>query len=154
MANVPGLRSPYVKVGRLVYFGRLIDKIRLHAVGKLPADYVANYGDAQPTVFDARCCRFLGITHAALVDQVASGKNEEQLLAWCHETGGTRTDEQCDIWNNFMTKRGWRDEAVERLQMRLREAGLQNRTDLLTMFDFIDADEGRDPAAARLLAAK
>ncbi|MFT3868571.1 MAG: DUF5069 domain-containing protein [Nibricoccus sp.] len=154
MANIPGLRSPYVKVGRLVYFGRMIDKIRLHAAGKLPADYVENFGDAQSTVFDARCCRFLGISHAALIDQVATGKNEETLLAWCHETGGARTDEQCDIWNNFMMKRGWRDEAIERLQTRLREAGLQNRSDLLTMFDFIDADEGRDPAVTRSLVAK
>jgi len=155
MANVPGLRSPYVKVGRLVFFGRMIDKIRLLAAGKLPAEYVANYGDTQqPTVFDARCCRFLGVAHAALVDQVATGKSEEALLAWCHEIGGPRTDEQCYIWNHFMMKRGWRDEANEGLQFRLREAGLQNRTDLLTFFDFIDADEGRDPAATRLLAAK
>lgn len=155
MANVPGLRSPYVKVGRLVYFGRMIDKIRLHAAGKLPADYIANYGDTQqPNVFDARCCRFLGVAHATLVDQFATGKNEEDLLAWCHEKGGARTDEQCYIWNHFMMKRGWRDEANEGLQVRLREASLQNRTDILTFFDFIDADEGRDPGATRLLAAK
>jgi gluconokinase len=154
MANVPGLRSPYVKVGRLVYFGRMIDKIHLHAARKLPPDYVANYGDQQPTVFDARCCRFLGVSHGALVDQVATGKNEEALLAWCQQTGGEHTDEQCDIWNNFMMKRGWRDEAGERLQFRLREAGLQNRTDILTFFDFIEVDEGRDPAATRPLAAK
>ena len=43
--HVPGLRSPYLKVGRLVYFGRMLDKIRLHAAGKLPeADYGANLG--------------------------------------------------------------------------------------------------------------
>jgi len=155
MANVPGLRSPYIKVGRLVYFGRMIDKIRLHATGQLPADYVANYGESpQSTVFDARCCRFLAIAHADLVKQVATGKTDDALLAWCHENGGARTDEQCDIWNNFMMKRGWRDDGTERLQFRLREAGLQNRADILTFFDFIDVDEGRDPAVTRLLAAK
>jgi hypothetical protein len=31
MPTIPGLRSPYERVGRLVYFGRLLDKIRLHA---------------------------------------------------------------------------------------------------------------------------
>lgn len=155
MANVPSLRSPYGKVGRLVYFGRMIDKIRLHAKGQLPADYTANYGDTQqPNVFDARCCRFLGITHAALAEQVATGKTEEELLAWCHDNGGSRTDEQCYIWNNFMMKRGWRDEANEGLLFRLREAGLQHRTDILTSFDFIDVDEARDPASTRLLASK
>jgi gluconokinase len=151
MPNIPGLRSPYAKVGRLVYFGRMLDKIRLHAAGKLPADYVANYSDAHPTVFDARCCRFLGVSHGEIVAQVLTGKNDEQALAWCHEKGGARTDEQCDIWNNFLMKRGWRDEANERLKMRLREGGFEGR-DIQTFFDFIDVDEGRDPAITRLLA--
>ncbi|MFT3783610.1 MAG: DUF5069 domain-containing protein [Nibricoccus sp.] len=149
MANVPGLRSPYIKVGRLVYFGRMLDKIRLYAAGKLPAEYIENLGDKSPTVFDARCCRFLGVTHASITEQVASGKTDEAILAWCHEKGGARTDEQCEIWNNFMMKRGWRDEAKERLQIRLREAGLLGRTDVVTMFDFLDADEGRNPESTR-----
>jgi len=46
MPAVPGLRSPYAKVARLVYFGRMLDKIRLHAGGQLPAEYVANLGGA------------------------------------------------------------------------------------------------------------
>ena len=149
MSNVPGLRSPYTKVGRLVYFGRMLDKIRLHAVCKLPAEYVENYGDAQPNVFDSRCCRFLGVPHEQIVKQVAAGQSDEQILAWCHANGGPRTDEQCDIWNMFMVKRGWRDEANQRLQLRVREGGLAHRKDIETFFDFIDADEGRDPALTR-----
>src|SRR6267378_4187518 len=39
-----GLRSPAVKVGGIVYFGRLIDKIRQHTKGQLPSDYQANLG--------------------------------------------------------------------------------------------------------------
>jgi gluconokinase len=150
MPNIPGLRSPYIKVGRLVYFGRMLDKIRLHALGKLPAEYVENYGDAQPTVFDARCSRFLGVSHAEIAAQVLAGKTDEQTLAWCHEKGGARTDEQCDIWNMFMAKRGWRDAANERLQIRLRENRIEGRSDIQTFFDFIDADEGRDPEKTRL----
>jgi len=149
MSNVPGLRSPYAKVGRLVYFGRMLDKIRLHAVGKLPAEYVENYGDTQPNVFDSRCCRFLGVRHAEIVRQVLAGQSDEQILAWCHITGGTRTDEQCDIWNMFMAKRGWRDEGRERLQTRMHASGLTSRKDIETFFDFLDADEGRDPAHSR-----
>jgi len=38
--RIPELRSPYDKVDGLVYFGRMIDKIRLHTAGKLPAEYV------------------------------------------------------------------------------------------------------------------
>ena len=43
MAQVP-LRSPSEKVGGLFYFGRMLDKIRLHAKGELPSDYHANLG--------------------------------------------------------------------------------------------------------------
>ena len=38
MPNVSGLRSPYNRVGRLVYFGRMLDKVRLQAAGRLPLD--------------------------------------------------------------------------------------------------------------------
>ena len=43
MAAVDGLRSAYAKVGGLVYFGRMLDKIRLADENKLPAGY--NLGD-------------------------------------------------------------------------------------------------------------
>jgi len=33
--KIPGLRSPHEKLGDIVYFGRMLDKIRLHAAGKL-----------------------------------------------------------------------------------------------------------------------
>ena len=54
VANVP-LRSPSEKVGGLFYFGRMLDKIRMHAKGKLPSDYHANLGKG----FDEKCVRFL-----------------------------------------------------------------------------------------------
>jgi len=37
--KVPGLRSAYDEVGGIVYFGRMLDKIRLKAKGQLPTDY-------------------------------------------------------------------------------------------------------------------
>ena len=43
----------------------------------------------------------------------------------------------------FMHNRGWNDEATETLNRRKRESGLSNRDDIRTMFDYIDADEGR-----------
>ncbi|HMD61950.1 MAG TPA: DUF5069 domain-containing protein, partial [Opitutaceae bacterium] len=50
MPNIPDLRSPYAKVDRLVYFGRMLDKIRLHSAGRLPAEYLDNLGDGKPGV--------------------------------------------------------------------------------------------------------
>jgi hypothetical protein len=46
-----------------------------------------------------------------------------------------------------MSKRGWRDEVAPVLQKRKEDAGMQDRTDVLVMFDFLDADEGRPPGS-------
>jgi gluconokinase len=149
MPNIPGLRSPYAKVGRLVYFGRMLDKIRLHAAGQLPAEYVANLGDTgEPTMFDARCCRFLGIRYADLVSRTLAGTPDSEVLAWAEAHGAKHTDEECEIWNFFMCKRGWRDVAASRLQMRIEQNGLAGKP-VHTMFDFLDYDEGRENAAER-----
>jgi gluconokinase len=124
MAHVPGLRSPYIKVGRLVYFGRMLDKVRLNAAGRLPADYVANLGDSQPGVFDRRLCQFVRVPFAEISARVlAGGLSDEQVLAWCHERGGARSDEECLIWNTFMMKRGWRDDASPGCASASRRAG-------------------------------
>ncbi len=142
MTPVAGLRSPYDKVGRLVYFGRMLDKIRLHAAGRLPPDYVANLGEESPRVFDARCCRFLGVRHADLAARTLQGGSDEELLAWAHTHGTPRSDEECTIWNAYMTKLGWRDEVSERVRLRTAEYGLAG-CGAETMFDLIEADEGR-----------
>ena len=140
MAHVPGLRSPYAKVGRLVYFGRMVDKIRLHAAGRLPvADYTPNMGKA----FDARCCTFLRVNYDELRARALIGDlSDLPLLTWAEQHGGARTDEECDVWNGFMAKRGWRDEVAEVLARRIAESRLEGRP-VLTMFDYLDFDEGR-----------
>ena len=145
MPNVPGLRSPYVRVGRIVYFGRMLDKIRLHAAGQLPAaDYVPNLGKG----FDSRCCNFLRIDYDELKTRVLAGDlSDAQLLDWAHARGGARTDEECAVWSGFMMKRGWRDEGNEMLQRRIKESGLEDKP-IASMFDYLDFDEGRDPVAA------
>ena len=149
MAHVPGLRSPYDKVSRVVYFGRMLDKIRLQAAGKLPPDYIDNLGDAKPGMFDTRCCSFLRVRFAEIQARaLGGGFSDEQVLAWCLERGGARTDEECLVWNQFMTKRGWRDEAHARLRQRIAESALESKP-IMSMFDYLDFDEGRDPVAAR-----
>src|SRR5436305_9673848 len=142
MSTVPGLRSPYAKVGRIVYFGRMLDKIRLHAAGKLPADeYAANLGKG----FDGRCCSFLRVKYDELKAQaLAGGKSDAELLEWAEQAGGRRSDEDRELWNGFMIKRGFRDAATEVLEKRIREGKLESKN-IMTMFDYIDYDEGRDP---------
>ena len=133
------IRSPSEKVGGLVYFGRMLDKIRVHASGELPADYQPNLGKG----FDAKCCAFLHLDYDKLVERVKQGASDEELLEWAFTTGRRTTENEITMWNEFMRKFGWRDHAAEILDRRKREAGMQDRAEIETMFQFIDADEGR-----------
>lgn len=131
-------------VGGIVHFGRMLDKIRLHAAGKLPPDYTEQAGN-QPGTFDGRCVRFLKVDYDALRDRTLAGGSDEEILEWAFAAGREPNDEEIDIWNAFMMKRGWRDEAHDRLFFRLNEAGFGVDCGVETMFDFIDKDEGRPP---------
>ncbi len=137
------MRSPSDKTGGIFYFGRMVDKIRLHAAGTLPADFQPNLG----TGFDGRCCTFLWIDYPALVERVKQGASDEEALEWAFQQGRKPSDEEIEIWNEFMRKRGWNDEATPTLHRRLREGGFEDRTDIQTMFEYIDLDEDRDPRA-------
>lgn len=142
MASISGLRSGYAKVGDLVYFGRMLDKIRLSKRGQLPPGY--NLGDQNPIFFDAVCCRFLGVEYQQLVDQTRSGRSDEEMLEWAYEAGRRPAAEEVRHWNSSMTKCGWRDQSTASLNRWKKQLGLENRTDVQTFFDLYDADEGRE----------
>jgi hypothetical protein len=148
MPHVPGLRSCYAKVGRLVYFGRMLDKIRLHAAGKLPVEYHKNLGDEQFLVLDGRISRFLGVRYNEIRERTLAGGTDEEVLAWVHARGTVRTDEECHIWNRFLLKLGWRDERSSVLPQRILDAGLTGKP-VETIIDVIEFDEGRDPVATK-----
>jgi gluconokinase len=135
------LRSPFEKVGGLFYFGRMLDKIRLHAKGELPPDYHANLGKG----FDEKCVNFLRINYDELVERVNRGATDEEILQRCLESGRRPDENDIYVWNEFMRKRGWNDEVSQILERRKREAGMPDRSDIQTAFQFIDADERRLP---------
>jgi hypothetical protein len=139
---IPGLRSPFEQVKGIVYFGRMLDKIRLFASGKLPEGWHAARGAEMKGSFDGRCCRFLGVDYKALEKETLKGGSDEELLAWAFKHGRQPSEEEIEIWNGFMMKRGWRDAGTQRLHERLAEIGLPPSA-AETMFEFIDIDEGR-----------
>ena len=138
MSRLP-LRSPSAKVRGLVYFGRMLDKIRAHAAGELPAEYQANLGKG----FDANCTTFLRVDYGQLVDLVKQGISDEEILEWSYVNGRRPADDDIAVWNEFMRKRGWNDEITEFLVRRKKEAGMAGRSEIRTMFEYIDVDEGR-----------
>lgn len=140
--KVPGLRSSYEKVGGIVYFGRMLDKIRLQSEGRLPEGY--NLGTKVWTWFDARCTRFLHINYEALAERVLQGGTDEEILAWCYQQDRRPNDEEIEIWNEFMTKRGWRDSSSAALAEAKQRRGFTHRDDIQTVFEFHLADEAAD----------
>lgn len=142
MAPVPGLRSPYETTLGIVYFARMLDKIRLHAKGELPEEYAKYIGDC-PGTFDQRCCRFLKISYADVTARTLQGGSDEEILEWAFTNGHRPNEEEIEVWNGFMMKRGWRDSASARLKFRIEEGGYPNDGTILTMFDYLDYDEGR-----------
>ncbi len=107
-----------------------------------PSGWHAARGSNMKTSFDARCCNFLHLDYAVLEKETLKGGTDVQLLEWAFKHGRKPTGDEIEMWNAFMTKRGWRDSGTQRLNERLAEIRLPPGT-VQTMFEFIDLDEGR-----------
>ncbi len=139
--EIKGLRSSYDQVGGIYHFERMLDKIRLHAAGLLPADYHANLGAG----FDGRVLAFLRVSYEDVKAQVLAGLDDEAILQWCFTQGHQPTADELEVWSAFMVKRGWKDAASESLARRKAAAGLAERHDIVTFFDLNEVDEDRPP---------
>ena len=137
--KIPGLRAADEPVEGLIHFGRMLDKIRLAQAGTLPEGYFL--GDEDFSWWDARCCRFLGVEYAGLREKVEAGATDGEVLAWARETGANPNAEQVHIWNTFLLKRGWRDEASGGLAEEKQSCGLGDRDDIVTFIDLQKAQE-------------
>ena len=140
MENKPP-RSAYDQTRGLVFFARMLDKIRLKHAQMLHPDYLENLGRG----FDGRCCRFLGVEYSALPDKTLAGGTDEEILEWCLQQGSHPNEEQISIFSSFLRKRGWRDDdaTTKGLEDFKAGRGLAHRSDIVTFFDFYDVDEGR-----------
>ncbi len=137
--KVPGLRSPHERVGDIVYFGRMLDKIRLKAKGALPSEYKT--GTKEWYDFDSRCTRFLGVSYPSLKKRALQGGSDLEILKWCFKEGRKPSKEEIEIWNTFMSKRGWNDGTSAGIEEGKQKAGLQKRKDVMTWFGLFDAEE-------------
>lgn len=136
--KIPGLRHSAEQVGGIVFFGRMLDKIRLHAQGKLPSDYKRGAGT------DLRVCRFLRVEYPVMVEKALAGESDEKILEWCFANGRKPDEEETLMFNMFLCKRGWRDNQTAELEEMKRKRGFENRTDIQTFFDFHKSDEAED----------
>jgi hypothetical protein len=131
--------SPYAKLHGVCYLPRMLDKIRLMHSGELHERYHGWYGKGM----DERCADFFRVSFSDLETRVREGMNDEAVFAWIRDNGREINENDIDLWNGFMMKRGWRDSMSEMVANDLAEHGWKERSKIITLFDFYDADEGR-----------
>jgi hypothetical protein len=134
-------KSPKEMVRGMMYFPRMIDKIRLHARGELGSDYQENFGKQRAG--DGMCCNFLRVDHPELRERVLAGGTDDEILEWCYTTGRRLNQGDLMVWNGFISKLGWRDFAASTLQEIKQRIGIAERADIATIPDLIDLDEER-----------
>ncbi|MFZ4767545.1 MAG: DUF5069 domain-containing protein, partial [Roseimicrobium sp.] len=99
--------SPSVELNGFAYFPRMVEKIRLHAQGRLRADLHDNLGKGM----DGWCCDILQVAYDDLKAKTLSGSSDEELLRWCEETGGALNDSLKLVWNTSIHNFGRNDRA-------------------------------------------
>lgn len=134
-------KSPKEMTGGMQYFPRMLDKIRLHARGELAEDYHKNLGAVKAA--DGVCCNFLRIHYRDLRERTLAGGSDEAILEWCFEKGRYLNNGDILVWNGFISKLGWNDFASELLEQTKVKYGIAHRSDIITIPDLIDLDEGR-----------
>src|SRR5436309_2822906 len=93
-------KSPNEKTQNgMVYFPRMLDKIRLHARGELPPEYHKNMG--APMTADGACCNFLRVNYADLRERVLQGGSDDEILEWCYEKGRPLNEGDIVVWNGL-----------------------------------------------------
>jgi gluconokinase len=138
-SGMSDLRSPYDKTGGLVYFGRMLDKIRSIARGESPPEHIEDFEKD----FDQKCAMFLGVSYELLVTYVNEGLTDEAILQSCFGMGHRPSEGEIHMWNEFMRKRGWNDELSGTLENEKKKRAMLCRSEIQTMFQFMDADSGR-----------
>ena len=139
MSDYVAASSPRDEISGMVYFPRLCSKIRLFEAGQLHPDFHPNMGKAM----DLWTCQFLHVQYEDLRKMVVAGASDEEALTWCWEHGTKPNECELDWWNSYMRNRGFRDDLTEKLVFRKQEAGWEDRDEIQTFFDYLDADDGR-----------
>lgn len=134
-------KSPTEMTGGMMYFPRMLDKIRLHGRGELAEEYHANLG--RPRTVDGACTNFLRVNYNVLRERVLKGGTDDEILEWCYQNGRRLNAGDMVVWNGFVSKLGWNDFATPLLEEAKQTCGITHRADIMTIPELIDLDEKR-----------
>jgi hypothetical protein len=136
------LRSPRQTLGGYVFLPRLIDKVRLHAKGKLLQEYIGNLLKPGLTL-DGRFLTFTGLEAEELRRAILDAKTDEEVLVWLerHAKPHTEGEKQqwiadIEVYRPNAERAEWRRKAYKELAVKVDPA-------TLSVFDLIDMDESR-----------
>lgn len=138
------LRSPRATLGGYVILPRLIDKLRLHAQGELPAEYHPQLLAPEPAL-DGRFLAFTGVDAEALQGAILSSADDEAIFAWVEHHGRPRSDAEKREWAAAIE--AYRPDADRAARRRAAYPKVAARVDVgaISVFDLIDLDESRLP---------
>jgi hypothetical protein len=129
-------RSFRVRLGGFVILARMLDKGRATLVKK-NGEYNYNSGTDQHLV------RFLGFDPEALLEELAAGKGDGEILKWVQSHSKTpRAPWEIEAWSTFMERRG-PDSDAETLELFAEYVGKFSKTreDIKTWFEAIELDD-------------
>jgi hypothetical protein len=129
-------RSFRVRLGNYVVLARMLDKGRATLGGK-NGEYQFNSSTDQHLV------KFLGFDPDALLNELATGKSDGEILEWIQVHSKTlRSPWEIEPWSAFMEKRGL-DGDAETLAFFAEYLGKLSKTreDVKTLFEFGELDD-------------
>ena len=130
-------RSPYERLGNISFLPRAIDKMRAYINGKHGA-YNAKTG------YSTQLFDLFGVTADEFEEIVKSNESDEQVLSVLLQRRPL-TPQQIEEWNERAeTRQPQDDESRARHFKMLADAGYGDRTDIVTMYDRLDIDDGRE----------
>jgi hypothetical protein len=129
-------RSFRVRLGNYVILARMLDKGRATLAGK-NGEYQYN------STTDQRVVQFLGFDPDALLEELAAGKGDGEILEWIQAHSKTpRPPWEIEVWSSFMERRG-PDSDAETLAFFAEYLGRhsKSREDVKTWFEAIELDD-------------
>ena len=91
---------------------------------------------------DRRFFDFTGISPNALMNQLATGKSDELVLAWIRKSAPRpRTASEIEAWSTFESHRAPMDVESRKLFNSIQEQVAPARDDIMTWFDLLDVDD-------------
>ncbi len=133
-------RSPREVMCGWMHLPRFIDKIRLHLAGKLHPDYQANFCKG----FDGLWLQTASVDAQEFIEVVRTSITDGQVCDWVRTHVTQPESAKAAHRERMLTHPRKEDgELQARLKMRKEQAGMDQRDDIQSFVDFIDADEKR-----------